>query len=103
MNSIKEKTTLEIVIKGYLWVNIPIIIISLSVWYFLINYLNLSTSISIIISTSIGWIYWELTITKWVRWALDSKVEAERLLKIGQTSLLLWNRKQIDKVLKEKK
>lgn len=98
-----ELSTFEIVFKGYLWVNIPIIVIALLVWYFLLLFFNFSSSISILIGTSIGWIYWELTIKKWVKWALDNNVEPDRLLKIGQLSLLLWNKSTIDKVLNEKK
>lgn len=98
-----ELSTFEIAFKGYLWVNIPIIVIALLVWYFLLLFFNFSSSISILIGTSIGWIYWELTIKKWVKWALDNNVEPDRLLKIGQLSLLLWNKSTIDKVLNEKK
>jgi hypothetical protein len=98
-----ELSTFEIAFKGYLWVNIPIILIALLVWYFLLYFFNFSSSISILIGTSIGWIYWEFTIKKWIKWALDNNVEPDRLLKIGQFSLLLWNSRQIDKILKEKK
>lgn len=98
----KEKTTLEIIIKGYLWVNIPIIIIMITIWLLLLKF-SISNNVSILISFAIGWIYWEFTIKKWVKWALENNVEPDRLLKIGQYSLLLWNSRQIDKILKEKK
>lgn len=103
MRNKNDLSTFEIVLKGYLWVNIPIIVMALIIWYFLMSYFNLSSSISIIIGTSVGWIYWEFAIKKWVKWALDNNVEPDRLLKIGQFSLLLWNSRQIDKILKEKK
>jgi hypothetical protein len=99
----KEISTSELVTKGYLWVNIPAIVIILIVWFSLVAYLELNGKISAIIGGAVGWIYWEFTIKKWVKWALDNNVEPDRLLKIGQISLLLWNKSAIDKVLKEKK
>ena len=103
MNNIKEKTTLEIIVKGYLWVNLPITAIIIAIWYCLYTFVNLGSSISILIGTSLGWIYWEFTVKKWVKWALDNNVKPDRLLKIGQLSLLLWNKSTIDKVLSEKR
>ena len=99
----KELSTIEIVNRGWLLVNIPAIIIILAVWFCLVAYVELNGKLSAIIGGAVGWIYWEFTIKKWVRWALDNNVNTDRLLKIGQISLLLWNRSTIDKVLKEKK
>ena len=103
MSTNKGLSTIELINRGYLWVNIPAIVIILIVWFSLTAYLELNGKISAIIGGAFGWIYWELTIKKWVKWALDNNVEPDRLLKIGQFSLLLWNRKIIDKVLNEKK
>lgn len=103
MNNNKELSTIEIVNRGWLLVNIPSIIIILVVWFCLAAYLEINGKISAIIGGALGWIYWEFTIKKWIKWALDNNVEPDRLLKIGQFSLLLWNSRQIDKILKEKK
>lgn len=103
MSNSKELSTIEIVNRGWLLVNIPSIIIILVVWFCLATFVDLSNGISILIGTSLGWLYWEYSIKKWVRWALDNNVEPERLLKIGQFSLLLWNSRQIDEILNEKK
>lgn len=103
MSKNKDLSTMELINRGYLWVNIPSIIIILTVWFCLIAYLKVNGKISAIIGGAIGWIYWEFTIKKWVKWALENNVEPDRLLKIGQLSLLLWCRKTIDKVLNEKK
>jgi hypothetical protein len=94
---------MEIVNRGWLLVNIPSIIIILVVWFCLAAYLEINGKISAIIGGALGWIYWEFTIKKWIKWALNNDVEPDRLLKIGQFSLLLWNSRQIDKILKEKK
>jgi len=50
------------------------------------------------VGVCVGWVYWEFSIRKWISWALDNEVNPERLLTIGQMSLLLWNKSQIDKV-----
>ena len=94
-----EPSTLELVNRGYLWVNIPAIIIILLVWYFLVGYVELNGKISAIIGGALGWFYWEFAIKKWIRWALNNGVKPDRLLKIGQFSLLLWNSRAIDKEL----
>jgi hypothetical protein len=103
MSDKNELSTFEIVFKGYLWVNLPITVIMLAVWYCLSTFASLGTSISIVIATALGWYYWEVSIKKWIKWALDNNVNQERLLKLGQAWLLLWNRSTIDKVLNEKK
>lgn len=103
MNDKKQLSTLELINRGYLWVNIPAIIIILIVWYCLVAYIELNGKVSAIISGAIGWFYWEFAIKKWVKWALDNNVEPGRLLKIGQLSLLLWNRRTINEVLNKQK
>ena len=99
----KRLITLEIVNKGWLWVNIPSVTIVFIIWYCLAAYLEINGKISAFIGGISGWIYWDFTIKKWIKWALDNNVNPDRLLKIGKFSLLLWNSKQIDKILNEKK
>lgn len=99
----KELSTVEIINRGYLWVNIPSIIIILLIWFGLTAYLEVNGKISAIIGGAIGWIYWELTIKKWIIWALNNNVDPDRLLKIGKKSLLLWDRKKIDSILNQSK
>ena len=103
MSKSKELSSIDIVNRGWLLVNIPSIIIILVVWFCLAAYLEINGKISAIIGGALGWIYWEFTIKKWIKWALDNNVNPDRLLRIGQFSLLLWNSRQIDKILKEKK
>lgn len=92
----------ELIMKGYLWVNIPAIIIILSVWFVLVTIINLNNVFSIFIGGALGWIYWEFLIRKWISWALNNDVDKERLYKIGKISLLLSNRFTIDKISNSK-
>jgi hypothetical protein len=108
MNNNKELSSFEIVNKGYLWVNIPsiiitITIITITVWFVLTAYIEINGKISAIVGGIIGWIYWEFTITKWIIWALNNNVDPDRLLKIGKNSLLLWNNRKIDSILNKRK
>ncbi|GAA3758006.1 hypothetical protein [Flavobacterium ginsengiterrae] len=103
MNQKKELSSFEIVNKGYLWVNIPSIVIIVAVWFILTAYLEVNGKISAIVGGAIGWIYWEFTIKKWIRWALNNHVNPDRLFKIGKMSLLLWDRRKIDSITREGK
>lgn len=99
----KELSTAELINRGYLWVNIPSIIIIVVIWFGLTAYLEVNGKISAIIGGVIGWIYWEFTIKKWISWVLNNNVEPGRLLKIGKMSLLLWDRRKIDSILNKNK
>ena len=99
----KKISSIELANRGWLLVNIPSITIILIVWYCLAAYLGINGKISAIVGGALGWIYWELTVKKWIKWALDNNVEPDRLLRIGKLSLLLWNSRQIDEVLNKKK
>ena len=90
---------INLIIKGWVQVNIPVAIIMFTVWYILIVFFKIDSRASIIISVIPGWVYWEFAIAKWVKWALDNKVDSHKLLRIGQFSLLLWNKRTIDKVI----
>lgn len=103
MGKTKTLSNIELVNKGWLFVNIPSIAIILCIWFGLTAYVEWNGKISAIIGGIAGWVYWEYAIKKWIKWALDNNVEPVRLLKAGRLSLLLWNSRQIDKVLNDKK
>lgn len=103
MRENKELSTIELINRGWLMVNIPAVIIILIIWYCLIAYVELNGQVSAIIGGAIGWLYWGFAIKRWVKWALDNNIEPDRLLKVGKSSLLLWNRRIIDEVLNKQK
>lgn len=96
-------TSAQLIWKGYLLVNIPVMIIILSVFFILRLYLHLGVAPSILFGSAIGWIYWEYAVLFWIRWALKNNVEKERLHTLGVNSLLLWKKdiKKIEKILKQ--
>lgn len=103
MNNMKKITATEIITKGYLWVNIPVIAIILIVWISLQIIFNLNNLICISVGTLAGWYYWGFSIKKWVKWAIKNEVEKERLLKIGQSTLLLSKQSIIDNAISNEK
>lgn len=101
----KELSTFEIIAKGHLWVNIPILFIICIVFYSIHEYFNQSFNFSLIGGTVFGWFYWDFAIKKWIKWALLNNVDSEKLYKIGIRNLLIWSRHDIklvaDKLKKE--
>ena len=95
-------STVTLISRGWLWVNIPALIIILAVLYTTIVYLIIDNKLPVLIAVVAGWIYWRFGVQKWVRWALANNVNPEKLLKVGQLALLLWSSLIIDKVIKQK-
>jgi hypothetical protein len=99
MISSNKITNSQLIVKGYLWVNLPVIAIILIVWFSLSKVLFFSKMISIFTGGASGWIYWEFSIKKWIRWALNNNIDQGRILKIGRLSLLLSSKSTIEKVI----
>ena len=99
MENPQKTTTAQIVLVGYLMVNIPITIIILGVAVFLVSHLDLGFFQCLLIGTVFGWIYWEIAVRKWIKWALMKNIDEHRLHKIGTRALLLWKR-DIQKIKK---
>lgn len=100
--SIKDLNDFKIIIKGQLWVNLPVMLVILLFWYMLFFKFNLDYRLSGILGCVIGWLLWEILIRKWIVWCLNNDVKPDRILKLGKRSLLLWGRNQIDEILKKK-
>ncbi|MBE9575606.1 hypothetical protein [Flavobacterium proteolyticum] len=94
----KELSTSEIIIKGHLWVNLPITILIISGFYIIHEYLKQSFNIALIGGIVIGWTYWSFSVKRWIKWALTNNVDSEKLYKIGIRNLLIWSRNDIKQV-----
>jgi hypothetical protein len=103
MNDTKKIKTTELITKGYLWVNIPVIAIFIIVWLGLFIMLDLNYLISVFIGTIAGWYYWEFAIRKWIKWEIKNDVEKERILKIGRMTLLLSKKSTIENAISNDK
>ena len=99
---VKDLNDFKIIIKGQLWVNLPVILTILLFWYLLFFKFNLDYRLSAIVGCVIGWFLWEFLIRKWIVWCLNNNLEPDRILKLGKRSLLLWGRNQIDDILKKR-
>ena len=95
MNKISET---EIARKGNLTVNFPTLIIIIGSWFALMYSDYFGFKSCAIISGILGWIYWEFSIDKWIRWSLLKGIEKEQLFKIGRRNLLVWSNYKINKI-----
>lgn len=98
-----RKIEREIARRGFLRVNLPILVIILGSWFAMLYIDGLSIQKNALISCAIGWIYWEFTIDNWIKWSLSKGIEKERLCIIGKRNLLLWSEFRINKVISKMK
>jgi hypothetical protein len=77
-------------IVGWLWVNIPVVVIILGV-------LLVGASIEmrlwwlfLIIGTFLGWTWWSFTIARWRKWAINHGAPPNRLQKWAVIVGLTW-------------
>lgn len=91
----------KIVYRGWFMVNFPTIIIILGSWFLLMKYSGLQYKTCGIIAIVLGWIYWEITVVKWIKWSLLQGIEKSRLFHIGKRNLLLRSEYKIDKASKK--
>ena len=88
----------EIARKGFLTVNLPILLIIFGSWFALMYSDYFSIQSSAIISGAIGWIYWEFAVDKWILWSLNLGIEKEKLYRIGKRNLLVSSEFKINKI-----
>lgn len=91
----------DIANKGFVRVNLPVIIIIFGSWFILMYSNYFSFKECAIISGVFGWIYWEFAIVKWIRWSLSQGIDKTELYKIGKRNLLVWSEYKIEKVSKK--
>ncbi len=80
------------VITGWLIVNVPVIIIMLSV---LLSGLALAPNegwIFLSIAFFLGWIWWSFTIPRWRRWALRRGADPDKLQRWAVMTGLVWRK-----------
>jgi|JI8StandDraft_1071087.scaffolds.fasta_scaffold811987_1 hypothetical protein len=103
MNDTKRPSTLELIARGYLWVNLPVTVIILTVWFGLWTIFNVNYLICLFLATLAGWYFWAYSIKKWIKWAFTNNIDKNKILKVGRLSLLLWNKSTIDNAFTDKK
>ena len=67
--------------NGWLKVNLPVTILLIGSWLLLINFNGINSRFNALIAGTIGWIYWDFAITKWIRWALLQGIDKKELYK----------------------
>ena len=80
------------VIAGWMLVNIPAIIIMLSVFLIGLALMPNLWWISLSIAFFLGWIWWSFTIPRWRRWALNRGANPDKLQRWAVITGLVWRK-----------
>ena len=99
----KALTNFDVLIRGQLSVNLPIITIMILIFGCLGEFTDFPFFRNIVFSFIPGWILWGFLVKNWIKWAKKNDVSNERLLKIGKPGLLVWNIHTIETVTKHNK
>tara|TARA_R110000868_G_scaffold68878_6_gene203492 strand:+ start:10867 stop:11187 length:321 start_codon:yes stop_codon:yes gene_type:complete len=87
----KPLSDFDILLKGQLTVNLPVIIIMLLTFFGLLEFADFSLQRNLLIAFILGWVSWGFLVKKWILWAMKNNVSDEKLLKIGKPGLLVWS------------
>lgn len=95
MSEIKpEISSLKIILKGELLVNLPVIGVIISTIFILVQ-LGFPFSIACIISSASGWYTWGKLMNKWKSWGEENDINKERMFKLGKIGLINFYRNRI--------
>ncbi|WP_348798309.1 hypothetical protein [Flavobacterium adhaerens] len=87
----KQISDFDILVKGQLTVNLPVIIVMVFAFLGLLEFAYFSLQQNLLIAFVIGWITWSFLVRKWILWATKKNVSDERLLRIGKPGMLVWS------------
>lgn len=94
----KSPSDFDVLVKGQLTVNLPVITIMGLTFFGLLEFADFSLQINLLIAFVLGWISWSFLVKRWILWAVKNNVSDERLLKIGKPGLLVWSIHTIETV-----
>lgn len=97
----KSPSDFDVLVKGQLTVNLPVIAIMLLTFYGLLEFADLSLRLNALIAFVVGWIFWSFLVKNWIQWAVNNNISDEKLLKIGKPGLLVWSINTIETVTKK--
>jgi hypothetical protein len=100
MNGDKQLSNFKLILFGQLFVNLPAILIIIGSLTVLKANFQIEYIVSLILATSIGWLFWEFAIRFWIKWALINNFDKVKLLDLGVSWKLLWrfDKVKIDKI-----
>lgn len=99
----KAPSDFDVLIKGQLTVNMPIIVIMVLTFFGLLQFADLSLRLNALIAFAVGWIFWSFLVKNWIKWAMKNNISDEKILKIGKPGLLVWSINTIETVTKKNK
>lgn len=80
---------------GELIVNLPVSAIIILSAITCANIFKLGWSPSIIISSGIGWFFWDKLISVWVKWSKNKGLDPEKILHLGKIGLINFYPKKV--------
>ena len=97
----KSPSDFDVLIRGQLTVNLPIIVIMILTFFGLLEFADLSLRLNLLVAFVVGWIFWSFLVKNWIQWATKNNISDEKLLKIGKPGLLVWSINTIETVTKK--
>ncbi len=94
----KPLSDFDVLVRGQLTVNLPVIIIMCISFFCLLEFTDFSVQRDSLIALILGWISWAFLVKKWIQWAAKNNISNEQLLKIGKPGLLVWSIHTIETV-----
>lgn len=101
MKNSPNKSIIQLILRGWLIVNVPIFTIILVIYFGLPKLFNANNVLSMFIGTLAGWYYWTIAIKKWINWGIDNHTTPEDILLAGRLGILLWTKQTIKIALGE--
>ena len=92
-------TAVQLVLRGWWQVNLPVTAIILAVWTAL-SWIGLPHVAAVLVGVAVGWWYWSVSIKRWIQWAHGRGVPRDRILRIGRWSLLLFQEVTVAEALR---
>ncbi|MGO4772650.1 hypothetical protein ACEN2I_13380 [Flavobacterium sp. W22_SRS_FK3] len=87
----KKLSDYDIFLRGQLTVNVPVVLIIIIIGFGLSIHFDVHFKIAMLIGVILGWIYWGLSVKRWIQSAVQKNVDEERLVKIGRKGLFVWS------------
>jgi hypothetical protein len=83
------------VIAGWLLVNVPVLVIILSVFVIGVSLEPKIWWLSLAIASFLGWIWWSFTVPRWRHWALNRGANPDKLQRWAVITGLVWRKGSI--------
>jgi hypothetical protein len=92
----KKVSSFKIILMGELIVNIPVTAVIIIVCIVSNTLFDLGWFATIVLSSGIGWVFWDKLIAVWVKWARRNGAGSERLFRLSKLGLINFYKRKVD-------